>query len=121
VPKNPEVQPPLKRMVASAAVMFLPRTLVEWLGLGHVQGGHGLWIFVETDTLVFDAVLLFAIAYSIRSRRITPLWIMLVLLFASTAVPMVYVINNFGTLFRSRQMLYLIAALLPLTSGRPRR
>ena len=42
-------------------------------------------------------------------------------LFVLSAVPLIYVVNNFGTLFRSRQTLYLIAALLPLTSGRPRR
>jgi hypothetical protein len=122
IPLPTKIEPPVKRIVATAAVTFLPRFLVELLGLAHVGGGHGLWLFVETDTLAFDAVLLFAVVWSVRARRgVTPLWIMLALLFVITTVPVIYVINNFGTLVRTRQMIYLIAALLPLTSARPRR
>jgi hypothetical protein len=122
IPLPAKIEPPVKRIVATAAVTFLPRFLVELLGLAHVGGGHGLWLFVETDTLAFDAVLLFAVVWSVRARRgVTPLWIMLALLFVITTVPVIYVINNFGTLVRTRQMIYLIAALLPLTSARPRR
>ena len=109
------------RIVATALVTFVPRTIVELFGLAHVGGGRGLWLFVEGDTLAFDAVLIFAIVYGIRSRRrITPLSIMLLLLFVLTAIPVIYVVNNFGTLFRLREMLYLMAAFLPLTLGRPR-
>ena len=35
-----------------------------------------------------------------------------------TAGPLLYVVNNFGTLFRLRQMLYLLAAILPVTRAR---
>ena len=45
---------------------------------------------------------------------------MLLLLFFLTAIPVIYVVNNFGTLFRLREMLYVMAALLPLTLGRQR-
>jgi len=31
------------------------------------------------------------------------------------AGPMIYTVTNFGTLFRLRQMLYVIAAILPVT------
>ena len=123
-PKHAEIPAPsgtASRIVATALVTFLPRTIVELFGLAHVAGGRGLWLFVEGDTLAFDAVLIFAIVYSIRSRRrITPLSIMLLLLFFLTAIPLIYVVNNFGTLFRLREMLYVMAAFLPLTLGRPR-
>jgi hypothetical protein len=107
--------------------MFLPRTLGQALGLIRIGGGRGFWFFVEIDTLVFDAVLLFAGIYCVRAlragARLTPLSVFLLLVLAMTAAPMVYAVSNFGTLFRLRQMVYLLTVLLPLTlapqSGRP--
>lgn len=123
--KTPTPPPPLQqetttqRIVAGVAATFLPHFVGEALGLVRVGGGRGLWLFVELDTLCFDAVLLFAIVYSFRARgRVTPLFVMLVLLFVMTGGPLLYVVNNFGTLFRLRQMLYLIAAILPVTRVR---
>jgi len=88
----------------------------EALGLIRVGGGRGLWLFAELDTIAFDIVLLFAIVYVLRARaRMTPLFILLLLVFLMTAVPLVYTVNNFGTLFRLRQMLFFLAAMLPVT------
>ncbi len=106
------------RLAAGMTALFLPRAAGEALGLIHVGGGRGLWAFAEIDTLAFDAVCLFAAFSSIRAlrrrrSRATPLFALLVLLFLMTAVPLAYTVNNFGTLFRLRQMLYLIAALVP--------
>ncbi|HWW59930.1 MAG TPA: hypothetical protein VN181_01055 [Thermoanaerobaculia bacterium] len=93
------------------AAAFLPR----FLGLVHIGGGRGLWVFAEIDTLAFDAVLVFAIVYSIRNRRrITPLFVFVLVVFVALAGPMIYTVTNFGTLFRLRGMLYVLAALLPL-------
>jgi hypothetical protein len=120
-PKHTRVPPPppppaARTFLATTALTFLPRTIVEAAGLAHVGGGRGLWLFVETDTLAFDAVLLFVVVYvGRRLRGITPLSVMLLLLFVMTAIPLTYVVNNFGTLFRLRDMLYLVAALLPVT------
>jgi hypothetical protein len=113
----PPASPPAKiGVIATLAATFLPHTLVELLGLAHISGARSFWILAESDTLAFDAVLLFAIVYAIRARRrLTPLAITLLLLFIVTVGPLAYVVNNFGTLFRLRQMLYLIAAVLPLT------
>jgi hypothetical protein len=106
------------RFVADAAATFLPRFIAQPLGLMQVGGGRGFWLLVDADTLVFDLVVLFAIVYAVRARARTPLFLMLVLLFVMTALPMVYVVNNFGTLFRLREMLYLLAALVPVTIAR---
>ena len=106
-------------MITGFAAMFLPRFLAQAVGLIHIGGGRGFWFFVETDTLVFDAVLLFAIVYCTRAlrsdARATPLFVLLVLVFLMTAAPMMYTVTNFGTLFRLRLIVYFIAAILPLT------
>jgi hypothetical protein len=119
----PLPSPPLSTtLVAGSSAMFLPRMLGQALGLIRIGGGRGFWFFVEIDTLVFDAVLLFAAIYCTRSlragARITPLFVFVVLLLVMTAAPMTYAVSNFGTLFRLRQMVYLLTALLPLTLAR---
>jgi len=116
--------PPLATtLVAGSSAMFLPRVLGQALGLIRIGGGRGFWFFVEADTLVFDAVLIFAAIYCARAlrsgARITPLSVFIVLLVAITAAPMIYAVSNFGTLFRLRQMVYLLTALLPLTLSPP--
>jgi hypothetical protein len=99
-------------LVGGAAATFLP----HFLGLVRIGGGRGLWLFADLDTLVFDAVLVFAIVYCVRARRrVTPLFAFVLLVLIATAVPMIYTVNNFGTLFRLRTMLYFLAAVLPVT------
>jgi hypothetical protein len=116
------------RVITGFAAMFLPRVLGESLGLIRVGGGRGMWLFAETDTLVFDLVLLYTIfscARALRrgSARLTATFIFCLLVFVMTAGPMLYTVNNFGTLFRLRLMVYCVAAILPLTlrseRGRP--
>lgn len=105
-------------LVTGFAAMFMPKMLAEALGLIRIGGGRGFWLFVETDTLVFDAVVLFALIFCTRAlrsyARVTPLFILLLLMFVLTAAPMMYTVANFGTLFRLRQMVFLVAALMPL-------
>jgi hypothetical protein len=94
-------------LVTGSSAMFLPRMLGQALGLIRIGGGRGFWFFVEIDTLIFDAVLLFAALYCVRAlrsgARITPLTVFVVLLLVMTAAPMVYAVSNFGTLFRHRE------------------
>jgi hypothetical protein len=111
------------RVITGFAAMFLPRMLGESLGLIRVGGGRGLWVFAETDTLLFDVVLLYTIFYCARAlrrgdARITATFIFCLLVFVMTAGPMLYTVNNFGTLFRLRLMVYVAAAILPLTLRR---
>jgi len=119
-PPAPSPQTYSQRIISGFAAMFLPRRVAQAFRLIRVGGGRGLWLFVELDTVVFDLVLLFAIVYCagtlIRSRgQVTPLFVMLSLVFVMLAGPMIYTVTNFGTLFRLREMLYVIAAILPVT------
>jgi hypothetical protein len=108
------------RVITGFTAMFLPRFLGEWLGLIRVGGGRGLWLFAELDTLIFDLVLLYAIVHCARSLRrgrakLTATFVFCVLVFGMTAGPLLYTVNNFGTLFRLRLMVYCLAAILPVT------
>jgi hypothetical protein len=134
-PRSAPAQPPpawpLPRTVAARVITgfsaaFLPRFLAQAVGLIRIGGGRGLWFFAEVDTIAFDLVLLYAVVSCTRAlrrgtARATPLFVFLVVVFVMTAGPMVYTINNFGTLFRLRQMLYVIAAVIPLTLRKPTR
>jgi len=106
--------------------MFLPRAVAQRAGLVQIGGGRGFWFFADADTLVFDLVILTAFGYCARRlardrRRATPLFILVALIFFAICGPMTYTVTNFGTLFRLRQMLYVLAALLPITLDRPER
>jgi len=112
----------VSKIAAGAAAMFVPRAIAQTVGLVRIGGGRGFWLFADLDTVVFDLVIFVALAYCARAivrreRRVTPLFLLVLLLFAGLTAPMVYVVANFGTLFRLREMLYVFAALLPLTLG----
>jgi hypothetical protein len=112
------------KIVTGASAMFLPRALAQGAGLVRIGGGRGFWFFADVDTLVFDFVVFLAFAFCARSvvrrqRRVTPLFILVALIFVGLTGPMIYAVTNFGTLFRLREMLYVLAALLPLTLDLP--
>lgn len=120
------VEPPqslIGKLATGSAAMFLPRVLAQTAGLVRIGGGRGFWLFADLDTLVFDFVFFYALASSLRAifrreRRVTPLSILVVLVLAGLTLPMLYAVTNFGTLFRLRQMIYALAAMLPLTLDR---
>jgi hypothetical protein len=120
----PAPQPPpqtvASRVTTGFAAMFLPRILAESLGIIRVGGGRGLWLFAELDTIMFDCVLLYAIVHCTRSlrrgrARLTATFVLCIVVLVMTAGPMLYTVNNFGTLFRLRLMVYYLAAILPIT------
>jgi len=118
----PEAVPsPARVVTAGTAAVFVPRAAAQELHLVRIGGGRGFWLFADFDTIIFSGVILFAVVACIRAlrrgARITPLFVLIVLVFVATAGPMIYSVNNFGTLFRLRQMLYVLAALAPLALG----
>jgi hypothetical protein len=108
----------VERLLRGAAVVILPRSIGERLGIFHVGGGRGLLWFTEIDTVIFDAALLLAL-FSVASRfRVAsrdPLTWLTVLITLLIGIPLLYAISNFGTLFRLREMIYIGLALTPLT------
>jgi hypothetical protein len=116
----PPPQTIVSRVITGFAAMFVPRILAESLGIIRVGGGRGLWLFAELDTIVFDLVLLYAIVHCTRSlrrgrARMSATFVLCVIILVMTAGPMLYTVNNFGTLFRLRLMVYYLAAILPIT------
>jgi hypothetical protein len=108
------------RVISGFSATFLPRFVAQPLGLIRVGGGRGFWLFAEADTIVFDLVLIYVVICCARvlrdgTKHATPLFVMLILIFAFTAGPMIYTVNNFGTLIRLRQMLYIVAVVIPVT------
>ncbi|HEU4886342.1 MAG TPA: hypothetical protein VFV49_00540 [Thermoanaerobaculia bacterium] len=120
VASTPIPQTIADRMITGFSAMFLPRFLAQSLGLIRVGGGRGFWLFAEVDTIVFDLLLLYVVVHCMRalrdgSARATPLFVLLILVFAITAGLMIYTITNFGTLFRLRLILYAVAVVTPVT------
>ncbi|HEX7709202.1 MAG TPA: hypothetical protein VF701_22300 [Thermoanaerobaculia bacterium] len=106
------------RLATGVAAGTLPLSIAKGLGLIEVGGGRGMWLFVELDTLVFDLLLVVVLVVlfdSLRKRAIpSPLTVLLL----STAIllggAVFYVVSNYGTLFRHRQMVYVTLALVPV-------
>jgi peptidoglycan/LPS O-acetylase OafA/YrhL len=105
------------RLLTGIAAVVLPRSLGESLGLFHIGGGQGMFWFTEIDTILFDFIILcavFAVAsHGLLSWRNPLLWL-LGLITVLAAVPLGYVITNYGTLFRLRAMVFVGLALIPL-------
>jgi len=126
VPAAPVTLSLAAKITSGLAAMFLPRAIAQRAGLVQIGGGRGFWLFADADTLVFDLVILTAFGYCAHRlardrRRATPLFILVALIFFAICGPLTYAVTNFGTLFRLRQMLYVLAALLPITLARPER
>jgi hypothetical protein len=98
------------RLRMGFAAMFVPRLIAEKLGLFSLGGGRGLWAFAEVDTLFFDLVVLVcAYMFFRRVRRESLLDPMLWQIGVMTVTIMgaiCYVVSNFGTLMRHRQMVF---------------
>lgn len=116
-PTPTERESRLQRLVAGTAAVLVPRAVAQRLGLFEIGGGRGFWLFVEIDTIVFDLILAVAIFYTLRSIRRSfrsPVFWHVMLMTVLIAVPLIYTVSNFGTLFRHRSMIYVGLALIPL-------
>lgn len=109
-----------ERLLAGFAVMTVPRSIGERLGLFHVGGGRGMLWFADVDTVVFDVVLIMAIVVLVRRAPVAwrnPLTWLVVLITLLIAGPLAYTVSNFGTLFRLREMIYVGMLLTPLAAA----
>ena len=97
--------------------MVIPRSIGERMGIFHIGGGQGMFWFTEIDTIIFDLTLacaIFALAVGRSVSWRNPLVWLLGLITVLAGVPLGYVITNYGTLFRLREMIYIGLALIPL-------
>ena len=117
-PPPAAAQSRLERMLVGAAALVVPRSLGERLGLFDIGGGRGLLWFAEIDTLIFDLALFFALSTAVAARGATPFAWLVLLTTLIVAAPLVYSINNFGTLFRLREIIYLGLLLIPIAVTR---
>jgi hypothetical protein len=104
------------RVTAGLAAVVLPHFIGERLGLIHIGGGRGLWAIVETDTIVFDGLLVLALYYVLRALprgawRNPSFWLV-VITTAGITILLAYTISNFGTLFRHRAMIFIGLCLM---------
>jgi hypothetical protein len=103
------------------AATFLLRSWGKSLGLFDVEGGRGVWLFAEIDTFLFLLASIFSVALTARmatrARKLSPLALQGLLSAAFVAVALAFVVTNFGTLFRLREMILLPLVLAPLAAS----
>jgi hypothetical protein len=112
------------RLIAGFSALLLPRSVAARLGLVSIGGGRGLFWFVELDSVLTDLMLLLTmilLAAGIRrgAWRDPLLWYLIVVSIAITTA-LAYVVSNFGTLFRHREMMVATATLISMIAYRPR-
>ena len=124
----PEVQeaaapgPPLsraERLFIGAVAASVPRFIASRLGLVDIGAGGraSFWLFVDLDTLVFDAVFLLAVAFflaNLRGSMRNGLFLLVLGVTILIAGGLLYTVTNFGALFRLRLMIFTPLALIPL-------
>lgn len=109
----------LSRLAVGTSALLVPRSLGQKLGMFDIRGGQGLMWFTDLDTLAFDMIIVAAMILMtarIRSGRAknAAFW-MLVVVTLLLAIPLVYTVTNFGTLFRLRAMVFTGFALIPIS------
>jgi hypothetical protein len=116
----PEGPPPThaQKLLAGAAAAALPQAVSTRFGLVQIGEGRGFAWFTELDTLLFDALLLIALAsivlrFRSASYRNGVFWLILAVTILMGGA-LAYTVTNFGTLFRHRVMITTGLALIPL-------
>ena len=112
----------VRAFVRGLAVMFVPISLLKLMGVVDFDGGRGLLLLTDVDTLFIDALILLSLAALVvhratLSRNLGPVTFLLVLSGISTVL-MAYVVTNYGTLFRLRLMVTVPLWLLPVVIAR---
>ncbi len=86
----------VQHIVVGFAALFVPRFVGQELGLFRIAGGRGFCAFADLDTLFLVGA-------------------------AVVTCGLAYVVTNFGTLFRLREMVLVCLAVLPLAATEPAR
>lgn len=107
-------------LLTGLAATFLPRAVGRSLGLYSIGGGRGAWAFAELDTLCFLAACLLGGLWTVRAAwragRLSPLALQAALSALLIAAGLAFVVTNYGTLFRLREMILMPLSLAPLAA-----
>jgi hypothetical protein len=108
----------VRRLMIGLAAMLVPISLLQWLSIVDMQGGRGLLMITDLDTIFLDLSLLAVVLLMTRLGTLSPSGrayaIFVGGLAIVTALLMAYVVTNFGTLFRLRLIPATLFWLLPL-------
>jgi hypothetical protein len=101
------------------AAMFLPISLLKLLSIVQFSGGRGFLAVTDLDTLFLDLALIAIVWLLVTSRRRLTRQNLPYLVFALglaliAALPMAYIVTNYGTLFRLRLLATVPLFLVPL-------
>lgn len=111
----------LERELRGLATLFVPVSVLRSLSLVDFQGGRGLLLITDLDTIFFDLlvclclVAVFAKRADVR-RNLAPVCFLFVLA-AITTVLLAYVVTNYGTFFRLRLMVAVPIWMLPVVAS----
>lgn len=99
----------IRTVAAGLAIVFVPASLIEAISSVEIQGGRGLMSIVDLDTLFLDASILAVLTLLWQRRHAIddrmPLVMFALILSATTAIILGYVVTNFGTLWRMRPLI----------------
>jgi hypothetical protein len=97
---------------------FVPMSLLKAASLVTFEGGRGLLLVADADTLFIDATLILLVGLMIRHRATVqaslPGVLFAVVLVSVSTILLAYIVTNFGTLFRLRTVMSVPAWLTPL-------
>jgi hypothetical protein len=113
----------LAQIGVGTAVLLVPISLLKWMSLVQFDGGKGLLVVTDIDTLFIDLTLV-AILLLLKRTWNPPRPNREYVLFTAglcgvLAVLMAFVVTNYGSLFRLRLIVAALAWLLPLAVVRP--
>jgi hypothetical protein len=102
------------------ALLVIPVSLLRWTSIVDFQGGRGLLLVTDVDTLFLDSTIVAVGIFMLRAwwpiRSNLAYFVFVLGLGLALAVLMGYVVTNFGTIFRLRLIVAMILWLLPLAA-----
>jgi len=107
----------LRALGFGALLLFVPISVLGWLGVVSLPGGSALLLVADLDTVFIDfsvVALLVAMAGAGRRHLNVPYAGFIALVVLSTGLALGYVVTNFGTLFRLRLMIVVPLWMLAL-------
>jgi len=111
----------VKAAAAGLVILFTPMSIARMITGVQVGGGRGLLAIVDLETLFIDATLAAVLVLVWRRRQQIgtrwPVVVFALILSATTALLLGYVVTNFGTLWRLRPLAVIPLWLVGLAVG----